>query len=116
LAVDGDWSTAWCEGAGAGDGEWIELKSGELQQVTGIRILNGYFKSKNLYDTNNTIAKALVKIDAGEYEWELTHSFSGFQEFTFPSPAGTYSVRITIVVSDPHGDGLDTLVSEIEVF
>jgi len=101
---------------GAGDGEWIELKSDEPQQVTGIRILNGYFKSKNLYDINNTIAKALVKIDAGEYEWDLMHSFNGFQEFTFPSPVDTYSVRIVIAVSTPYGDGLDTLVSEIEVF
>jgi hypothetical protein len=60
--------------------------------------------------------QALVKTDAGDYEWELAHSFNGFQELIFPSPADTYSVRITIAVAAPYGDGLDTLVSEIEVF
>jgi hypothetical protein len=116
-AVDGDWSTAWCEGAdGDGAGEWIELKTDAPQRVTGVRILNGYFKSKELYDINNSIAVARVVTDTEVYEWQLVHSYNGFQEFLLPNAADTYAIRIEIGAVSPHGDGLDTLISEIEVF
>ncbi|MDR0876248.1 MAG: discoidin domain-containing protein [Clostridiales Family XIII bacterium] len=117
-AADGDWATAWCEGApGIGIGEWLEMGASAPQRVSGIRILNGYFKSKELYDINNTISWIRIVTDRGtEGSWPLANAYNGFQEIVFEQPVDTQRIRFVIEDAEPQGDGEDTLVSEIEVF
>jgi hypothetical protein len=117
LALDGNWSTAWCEGAtGRGLGEWIELRSDESQRVKGIRILNGYYKSNDLYYANNAIARLTIVTDDGSESYSLAHSADGWQDITFYSLIDTARIRIVIdAVYDGREDVEDTLISEIEI-
>jgi len=122
-AIDGNWATAWCEGVpGSGIGEWIELKAAEVQRVSGFYILNGYFKSEDLYWKNNAVARIGVVTDSSDTVYQLEWSWGGFQAITFDSPIDTTRIRFVIedvFLATDSGlgtDNDDTLISEIEVF
>jgi len=119
---DGDWNTAWCEGSsGIGIGEFIELRANTPQYVSGISILNGYYKSEKTYLQNNSIRTLRIVSDAGKESFLLSLNYNGgFQELRFSSPVETKSLRLIIDDvfrgSDNGGDDDDTLISEIKVF
>lgn len=57
-ANDKNLSTAWVEGAqNDGIGEWIKLSGTNQQTLSGLRIINGYAKSSDLYGKNNRVKK-----------------------------------------------------------
>ena len=116
-ARDGDWATAWCEGVdGPGVDEWIELRSSKSQSVQAIRVLNGYYKTERLFEINNKITRILITVDGNqEYTWDLTADMIGFQEFNFPSPVETTTIRLQMKNIATAGDAMDTLITEIEV-
>jgi hypothetical protein len=124
LAFDGDWATAWCEGAdGPGIGEWIEMRAESPQRVCGILILNGYYKSEDLYLRNNSISKLKVVTDEGERSYSLLQGTDGFQEILFDQPVETKCIRLVIedvylgsMNGVKNADDEDTLISEIKVF
>jgi hypothetical protein len=120
FTVDGDPNTAWCEGVdGPGIGEWIEFRAEGLQEVKGIRIMNGYCKSNDLYYKNNAV-KSLSIQTTEEVTIPLKLNPYGFQTYTFDTPVQTNILRLTIKDvyrgSENGGDDNDTLISEIEIF
>ena len=123
-AFDGDWSTAWCEGAsGVGIGEWVEARANDPQLVSGVRILNGYYKSENLYYKNNAVSRLKIVTEGGEAIYSLALNTDGYQEILFGSPVETKYIRFVIedvfYATDnglDNADDEDTLISEIQIF
>jgi VWFA-related protein len=117
-AIDGDTNTAWVEGAaGAGIGEWIEFSANRPQTVTEIRIMNGYFKSEDLYYKNNSIRRLLISADGISMESTLLQDPGGEQVISFAQPIETTTLRLTILdVYAGNADFEDTCISEISIF
>lgn len=62
-AVDDNVNTAWVEGAeGDGIGEWLEFEAAGIHEVSGIKLINGYAKSEDLYYANNRIKKLRIEL------------------------------------------------------
>jgi hypothetical protein len=68
--IDGDLSTAWCEGAkGPGFGETIELRLKNFSQLCfrdratfpTLVVIPGYAKNKKVWEANNRVTKAIVR-------------------------------------------------------
>jgi hypothetical protein len=119
-AFDGNPETSWVEGvSGVGTGEFITFSADSLQQVTGIRIQNGYYKSEDLYYKNNRIKSVSITFDSGTSVTidDMPDDYSGFYEYVFDAPIDTRSVTITIgdvYIGSKYPD--DTVVSDIEFF
>lgn len=73
--TDLDTSTCWAEGA-AGDGtnETLRYTSTQKQSVSGLAILPGYTKSKDLYDKN--CAPSMIRIECGGKTYNYSFSRS----------------------------------------
>lgn len=72
---DLDTSTCWSEGAsGDGTNETLLYTSTEMQTVSGLAILPGYTKSKELYDKN--YAPAMIRIECGGRTFNYSFSRS----------------------------------------
>ena len=66
MVLDRDPSTAWVEGAdGLGEGEYIILYADSPQKVHGIRILEGYMKSQEVYQKNSVPYKFRLEFSDG---------------------------------------------------
>lgn len=133
-ALDGDLLTGWSEGVdGYGEGEWLELRADEAQYVSGIQVLNGYTKSKELYFSNSRPKDIRIELDDWSMETTLEDKYSegadpndpstsGWQTITFPEAHMTKRVRVTIlsVYTEQHmfgGNGWpDTTISELRAF
>ncbi|MEK8217027.1 NADase-type glycan-binding domain-containing protein [Paenibacillus sp. FSL L8-0463] len=67
---DGKLNTAWVEGAkGTGIGETITLELKPGTYVDGVRIINGYMKSKESYENNARIKTIRLSYLMGNSEW-----------------------------------------------
>jgi hypothetical protein len=66
MVLDRDPSTAWVEGVdGLGEGEYIILSADSPQKVHGIRILEGYMKSQEVYQQNAVPYKFRLEFSDG---------------------------------------------------
>ncbi len=71
--ADMDTSTCWAEGvSGDGTGESITFASDQAQDISGLAILPGYCKSRDLYDKNG--APAAIRIECGGRSMEYSFS------------------------------------------
>jgi hypothetical protein len=102
------------------------MRAESPQRVRGILILNGYYKSEDLYLRNNSISLLKVITDVSEDTYplkQISRRTEAFQEIIFDSPFETK--RIRFVIEDVYlgsmngvknADDEDTLITEIQVF
>ncbi len=122
LVQDGDPNTAWnCQG---GVGEWIMLSANNVEQVNGLRILNGYTKFNNnnwLYFLNNRPKDITIAFSDGTLtSCTLEDYFDGdnyyYQNITFARPKQTTFIKIFINSVYNGTKWNETCISEIEVY
>ena len=70
-AFDGDWRTAWIEGAeGDGIGEWVDAKFPKPTSIRKIYIITGFHKTHadfgDLYKMNSRLKAATIEFDGGK--------------------------------------------------
>jgi hypothetical protein len=111
--LNGDTSTAWCEGVkGNGEGETILLDLGSLQKVNGIEVTNGYVKSEKSYRENNRVEKLKLEFSDGS-----TLEMNDFNtRKKFKEPINTSFIKLTILSVERGTKYQDTCMSEIRFF
>lgn len=116
--LDGNAETAWAEGVtGQGEGENIKYTANTEQCVSGIRILNGYSKSKDIYVKNSRIKELEIVFDDGSSEiMVLDDEYGVYQSMKFDSQVMTTSVELYIISVYPGTNYEDTCVSEVEFY
>lgn len=134
--VDSDKATAWVEneesynknGDGKGIGEWIKIKeikavpytmlSYEIKrELSGLKIINGYAKSEEVYKANNRVKKVKIEFsDGSSITRELEDNNLDFQNIDFGKSIKTKYVKITILDIYKGDKYNDTAISEIELY
>ncbi|WP_404591623.1 discoidin domain-containing protein [Paenibacillus sp. RC73] len=111
--VDGDTSTAWCEGVkGDGEGETILLNLGSSQKVKGIELINGYAKSEKSYRENNRVQKLKLEFsDGSSLEMNDFNTRKKFKE-----PINTSFIKLTILSVERGTKYQDTCISDVRLF
>ncbi|WP_235332159.1 discoidin domain-containing protein [Paenibacillus terrae] len=111
--VDGDTSTAWCEGVkGNGEGETILLDLGSSQKVKGIELINGYAKSEKSYRENNRVQKLKLQFsDGSSLEMNDFNTRKKFKE-----PINTSFIKLTILSVERGTKYQDTCISDVRLF
>ena len=115
-AVDSNPATAWVEGAkDTGVGEWLRLTFAAPQTITGIRLINGYAKSKSTFSRNARIKKLRLTTSAGDAMLLPLEDHS--QEQSFPVRFVQPIVWIQAEIADvyPGTKFADTCLSEFAV-
>ncbi|WP_431091362.1 NADase-type glycan-binding domain-containing protein [Paenibacillus sp. 8b26] len=111
--VDGDTSTAWCEGVkGNGERETILLDLGSLTRVRGIEMINGYAKSEKTYRENNRVQKLKLEFtDGSSLEMNDFNTLKKFKE-----PINTSFIKLTILSVERGTKYQDTCISDVRLF
>lgn len=116
-AVDGNFGTAWAEGASdSGIGEKIFFKSSSKQKISYLQIMNGYCKSEDLYMKNNRVKNIrIVFSDGTSIDRSLTDEFANYDLIVLTAPVfcNEFYIEITDVYRGTHYD--DTCISEIVI-
>lgn len=115
--VDGDSRTAWVEGRtdkdDTGIGEWVLLDWGDERLIAGLRILNGYPKTKRHFRINGRVLEFSVILSNGErYELQLEDSQDP-QLLRFPEPQIATWVQTKISRARRGSRYSDTAINEI---
>ncbi len=115
--VDGNTTTAWCEGvSGTGEGEWVEFNSDMKQNVHSIRIMAGFNKSEDLYWKNSRPKDITITFDDGTTTTStLSDEPFAWHTITLSETVQTSSLRITIDSTYPGSRYTDTCISEITI-
>lgn len=114
-AVDGNLTTAWCEGAsGQGIGESISFKFNKLYIVDKFTINAGYQLGPTYYyEINSRPADIRITYSDGSSETHTLADIKGEQTVYLDRPVVTNSIMITIESVYPGTLCEDTLISEI---
>ena len=117
LAMDGDRTTGWVEGAaGQGEGEYLTIEFDDVYEIHGFTIYAGYQKSEDLYRKNSRPSAIQVVYDGGNSErYELADK-NGGQEIELPAPVQTSSVTFVIDSVYSGSKYEDTVISEIVIY
>ncbi|MCP3795038.1 discoidin domain-containing protein [Paenibacillus sp. CH40] len=112
--MDGDASTAWCEGVkGDGIGEWVKVDFGSVQELRGFELINGLAKSSNAFQVNNRVKRMKLEFSNGQ----TIMVDNDFLSNEFPNSAiHTSFVKITIEAVEKGSKYHDTCMSEIRFF
>ena len=101
-----DDGNCWAEGAkDSGEGEWIMFSDDEEQQVSEIGIVNGFAKSKDLYNQNGKASRIRLEFSDGtSYSVNLTarsdatdSNYYTIDTLKLPHTISTTYVKIVIV-------------------
>jgi len=112
--MDGDASTAWCEGVkGDGIGEWVKIDFGSMQELKGFNLINGLAKSSNAFQVNNRVKRMKMEFSNGQIMM-IDNDFIK-NEF-LDNPVQTSFVKITIEAVERGTKYHDTCMSEIRFF
>lgn len=112
--MDGDASTAWCEGVkGDGIGEWVKIDFGSMQELKGFDLINGLAKSSNAFQVNNRVKRMKLEFSNGQ-TMMIDNDFIS-NEF-LDNPIHTSFVKITIEAVERGTKYHDTCMSEIRFF
>lgn len=115
--LDGDSSTAWCEGVnGAGLGESITIELDEKCVLTGMGILNGYQKNEDIYYKNSRPAKVSIMFSDSDVETIALADERGWDYINFSKQHVSSYVQITIENVYVGNKYDDTCISEIELY
>jgi len=115
---DMDRETAWVDGAkGDGVGESVTLTLKEPAKVTRVGLVNGYAKSKDMYQKNSRAAELAVSVNDGEpFTVTIPDEFLQQEEFFFDLPkqdADVKTVKLTIQKVNRGSKYEDTAISEL---
>ncbi|MEK5322170.1 discoidin domain-containing protein [Paenibacillus sp. FSL L8-0644] len=112
--MDGDASTAWCEGVkGDGIGEWIKIDFGSMQELKGFELINGLAKSSKAFQANNRVKRMKLEFSNGQ-TMMIDNDFIS-NEF-LDNPIHTSFVKIMIEAVERGSKYNDTCMSEIRFF
>ncbi|MEC0235353.1 discoidin domain-containing protein [Paenibacillus kribbensis] len=112
--MDGDASTAWCEGVkGDGIGEWIKIDFGSMQELKGFELINGLAKSSNAFQVNNRVKRMKLEFSNGQ---TLTIDNDFISNQFLDKPIYSSFVKITIEAVEKGSKYHDTCMSEIRFF
>ncbi|WP_090737820.1 discoidin domain-containing protein [Paenibacillus sp. Mc5Re-14] len=112
--MDGDASTAWCEGVkGDGIGEWIKIDFGSMQELKGFELINGLAKSSKDFQANNRVKRMKLEFSNGQ-TMMIDNDFISNQ--FLDNPIHTSFVKITIEAVERGSKYHDTCMSEIRFF
>ena len=128
--LDSDFSTAWVEGKdGVGTGTTITIHLEQPTMVYGMKLFNGYQKSKDLYVQNGRVMNITVTTadqtlaEADLYYQELYDTEGDFDDYEHPydnicfkSPVMTDTITITINQACAGTKYEDTALSEIVIY
>lgn len=127
--IDGNYETAWVEGVdGVGIGETITLHLGEVSEVYGIQLYNGYLASEDLLEKNGIAREVSVDFGGGtvvekevygsSYIWSSVEDMASFNlnRIELYKPIATDTIVITIKNADAGNKYDDTCISEITVY
>lgn len=113
--LDGNRDTAWNDGApGSGAGEMLTYRFASPVQLTGIRLVNGFAASPELFQQNARIRAVVVLTDAGRFPFTLT-DVADAQELTADF-GRTSSVVLDVVTAYPGIVYEDLALTDIEFF
>ena len=112
---DEDNSTAWAEGtAGVGDQEWVLLSWPAEQSLRGIRIVNGYAKSSQLFTKNGRVKRFRLTFSDGQSASLPVRDTPEPQILSLPSPVRAQWVKIEIEGAIRGEKYNDTAISELQ--
>ncbi|MCV9950001.1 NADase-type glycan-binding domain-containing protein [Paenibacillus sp. BT-177] len=112
--MDGNASTAWCEGVkGDGIGEWIKIDFGSVQELKGFELINGLAKSSNAFQVNNRVNRMKLEFSNGQ-TLMIDNDFISNQ--FLDKSIHTSFVKITIEAVERGTKYHDTCMSEIRFF
>jgi hypothetical protein len=113
--LDGDLSTCWCEhNSGLGIGEWIEISSDDLQNVSGVILYNGYQKNQDILDKNGYVTSLRLEFSDGSHEvFEDIDSILQYLDF---EPRKTTYIKIIILEAKEGSIYSDVCISEVMVY
>ena len=110
--------TAWVEGAD-GDGIYENISVKGVQgKVKGIKILNGYNKSKDIYYKNNRVAELVIYVQGQEIVVSLNDIYGEYNMIYFDEPIYLNGTEIILQITDIYEGSKydDTCIREIELF
>ncbi len=115
---DGDRGMAWVEGVkGPGVGESLTLQLEKPAKVTRVSLVNGYAKSRELYEKNSRVAEFAVRVNGLDpFTVSIPDEFLKDEEFFFDLPKleePVKTVKLTIQKVHPGTKYEDTAVSEV---
>lgn len=118
LINDGNVRTAWVEGAkDDGIGEWIKLSDQLEQSLMGLKIINGYASSSELYNKNNRAKKIRIEFSNGSYiDKDLIDGIMDFQAISFNGLVKTSYIKITLLEVYRGSQYRDTCLSEVILY
>ncbi len=113
---DNNPNTAWVEGKNDdGIGEWINVGFEPDFTLSQIKIINGYAKSKVIYEAKNRIKKVKITFPDGiSEEYLLKDNVLDYQVLKLSKPVTTNSIKITIMEIYKGTKYNDTCISEIK--
>ena len=127
---DGDYATAWVDGVeGSAVGQSLTIHLREPQDISRIKIYNGYLKTRYRYSINGQVT--LMGVDYGDgrmREHEINVMYPGMEDVPFnydelnptliinDSPVYTDTIRLTILADIPGTKYYDTCISEVEIY
>ncbi len=112
---DRNYKTAWVEGKDDdGVGEWVEFSFDPGLVVKAVKIMNGYAKDWDRYETNGKVKRALLSFDNG-LSFEVTFNNNAIEPriVELPAPVRTERFRLTILEVYPGSKYHDTCITEI---
>ena len=113
--VDSDYSTAWVEGVeGYGEGEYIAFSGNGPQQVSKITIVNGYWKSEEIYGKNSAVKTLEISFSGGEKKQvALNYGYGKVTEIVLDEPIVCETITMKVKSIYPGSECEDTCISEI---
>ena len=114
--VDGDFATAWNEGAeGLGLGEWVKFEFSRQLVLTRIEIANGFQKDDDRFAGNPRVKTLKVEYSTGTVQLVDLLDASGFQTI-LPTRQPVEWVKMAIVSVHPDYEWEDTALSEVRIY
>lgn len=93
--VDGVSDSMWCEGAGDGTNEWVELQLGSKQTISKLHLNNGIGTSLKFFMKANRAGKVTLTFGDGSTQTVAVKNTMLPQEVAF-TPVSTDKVKLTV--------------------
>lgn len=121
MAIDGQRSTAWVEGADdAGIGEFLLLTFSQPVVVERMGLDVGYDSNASMFYANNRVKRVAITFSSGYHMDRTFDDIWGVQQFDVMVPeqhlAETTSIKVVITDVYPGEQYNDTPIAEIEVW
>ena len=117
-AIDEVFETAWNEGAtGDGIGEWVSINADGEQWARGVKIVNGYPKSNDIFYYNNRCRDVTIELSDGYViQYTLSDSYREWQYIEFDDYHKTSYIKLTINSVYEGSKWTDTSICEMHAY